>query len=42
MHLLIPNVTNVYTIGESIFLKVLEFMNPQYGSHIRKVVYYGL
>ena len=28
MHLLTPDVTSVYTIGESIFPKVLDFMNP--------------
>ena len=28
MHLLAPNVTSVYTIGESIFPNVLDLMNP--------------
>ena len=28
MHLLAPNVTSVYTIGESIFPTVLDLMNP--------------
>ena len=28
MHLLAPNVTSVYTIGESILPKVLDLMNP--------------
>ena len=28
MHFLAPNVTSVYTIGENIFSKVLDLMNP--------------
>ena len=28
MHLLAPNVIRIYTIGDSIFPKVLDLMNP--------------
>ena len=39
MHLLAPNVTSVYTIGESIFPKVLDLMNPHSESLYTMVVY---
>ena len=39
MHLLAPNVTSIYTIGESIFPNVLDLMNPHSESYYTMVVY---